>query len=263
MVQLQLLCKILYKRVEEWLKFFTIYRHIKIRRSEVACFSFKKDLKVIEFPTETMIDDWCGIPPVLVGFQHYQNERGNTVLNVVLSNGKKKTRFKQGAEEFKSSHPYMLPDDTHKAIRSVRIYFSDCIHGFSFLDKKGALIQNIGTTFTWESCLVLLDENEIIVGLVVKYDPSKKVYTNWQFQIAKLESPLNLDNIYAVGKMEKRLNELCNTGKFKNYFHRLKKLGKGRFWEIWEVMRVSEGKTYAVKIVKFNLPKTSDLYSDL
>ncbi len=68
MIQLQGVCKIFYVRVAEWMKIKTIYRHINIRRSEVACFSNKKDLKFIEFPTETMVDDWCGIPPILIGF---------------------------------------------------------------------------------------------------------------------------------------------------------------------------------------------------
>ena len=45
----------------------------------------------------------------------------------------------------------------------------------------------------------MLDENEIIVGAVFKYDPARNVNTNWQFQIAKLESPLNLYNIYTAG----------------------------------------------------------------
>ncbi len=97
----------------------------------------------------------------------------------------------------------MLPDNAHKIIRSVSIHFSDFISGFLFFDKHGALIQEIGNTNTQTSDTILLDENEIIVGVVLKYDPSLKVNTNWQFQIAKLESPLNLDNIYAVDKMEK------------------------------------------------------------
>ena len=97
----------------------------------------------------------------------------------------------------------MLPDDAHKIIRSVRIHSSNCISGFLFFDKDGSIIQEIGHTNTQTSDTVLLDENEIIVGAVFKYDQSSKVNTNWQFKIAKLESPLNLENIDAVGEMEK------------------------------------------------------------
>lgn len=57
------------------------------------------------------------------------------------------------------------------------------------------------------------------------------------------------------------MNELCNTGNFLKYFHRIKRLGSGKLWEIWEVIEVNGGKTFAVKIVKFNYYKVGPLFS--
>ena len=68
----------------------------------------------------------------------------------------------------------MIPADALKMIRSVYIhYFLDCIFGFSFFDKDGALLWGIGS-FTWSGLqmeAVLLAENEVIVGIVCKLYP--------------------------------------------------------------------------------------------
>ncbi len=40
----------------------------------------------------------------------------------------------------------MIPADAHNTIRSVTIYYTNCIAGFSFFDKDGALLWKIGDT---------------------------------------------------------------------------------------------------------------------
>jgi hypothetical protein len=52
--------------------------------------------------------------------------------------------------------------------------FYNCIRGFYFFDKDGALLWEIGET-AWTSSLkketVMLKENEVIVGVVAKLVP--------------------------------------------------------------------------------------------
>ncbi len=63
----------------------------------------------------------------------------------------------------------MLPADALNKIRSVTIYYWTCIHGFSFFDKDGALLWKIGYTDPeFEGETVVLEENEVIVGVVAK-----------------------------------------------------------------------------------------------
>ncbi len=81
----------------------------------------------------------------------------------------------------------MLPEGSHKMIRSVRIYYFNYIMGFRFFDKEGALILKIGITDSWlYKKKVLIAENEVIVGVVAKLHPLciQFAYTDFQFQIA-------------------------------------------------------------------------------
>ncbi len=70
----------------------------------------------------------------------------------------------------------MIPADVIHRIRSVTInhdLFIIC--GFSFFDKNGALLYKIGNTWSGENTeTVLLEENEVIVGVVAK------LYANYQ-----------------------------------------------------------------------------------
>jgi hypothetical protein len=78
----------------------------------------------------------------------------------------------------------MIPVDAIKRIRSVTIHYwpKFYINGFSFFDKVGALLWEIG-----ESCpgfckkeTVLLAKNEVIVGVVAKLYPyDKSLYTDF------------------------------------------------------------------------------------
>ena len=63
----------------------------------------------------------------------------------------------------------MIPADALKKIRSVTIHFSDRISGFSFFDKDKKLLWKIGyTTSVLEKETVVLEENEVIVGVFAK-----------------------------------------------------------------------------------------------
>jgi hypothetical protein len=63
----------------------------------------------------------------------------------------------------------MIPADALKKIRSVTIHYLSYIHGFCFFDKDGAWIWEIGDTRSvLKKETVLLEENEVIVGVVAK-----------------------------------------------------------------------------------------------
>ncbi len=65
-----------------------------------------------------------------------------------MSNG---DRSKQREDCEPTKYTHMMPEGSHKKIRSVSIYFSyRTIDGFSFYDKDRKLLQAIGeTTASW------------------------------------------------------------------------------------------------------------------
>jgi hypothetical protein len=68
----------------------------------------------------------------------------------------------------------MIPADALNKIRSVTIHDHICINGFSFFDKDGALLWEIGTTCDAEWMkkeTVVLEENEVIIGVFAKLRP--------------------------------------------------------------------------------------------
>ncbi len=66
----------------------------------------------------------------------------------------------------------MIPKDALNKIRSVTIHYGGCIRGFSFFDKDGALLWEIGLMHSdMDQEKVVLEENEVIVGVVAKVDP--------------------------------------------------------------------------------------------
>ncbi len=75
----------------------------------------------------------------------------------------------------------MIPADALKEIRSVTIYHNGYIHGFSFFDKDGEELWEIGWTDTWhKEETVLLAENEVIVGVVAKlYKHYQSMYSDF------------------------------------------------------------------------------------
>ncbi len=62
----------------------------------------------------------------------------------------------------------MIPDDVINKIRSVTIYHNFYIDGFSFFDKDGARLLDIGDTYEGKKETVVLKENEVIVGVKAK-----------------------------------------------------------------------------------------------
>ncbi len=79
----------------------------------------------------------------------------------------------------------MIPTDALNKIRSVTLHHYDCIYGFKFFDKDGALLWKIGATKQWSGETVLLAENERIVGVVAKLSEDyQSYYADFQFQIA-------------------------------------------------------------------------------
>ncbi len=74
----------------------------------------------------------------------------------------------------------MIPKYALSKIRSVTIYYHiGCINGFSFYDKDGALLWDIGKTHSGFGT-VLLADNEVIVGVAAKlYEDHKSVYTDF------------------------------------------------------------------------------------
>jgi hypothetical protein len=76
----------------------------------------------------------------------------------------------------------MLPAGADKKIRSVTIYYGiECIGGFSFLDKEGALLWDIGNTHaSLKKETVQIAENEVIIGVVAKlYQGCQSVYSHF------------------------------------------------------------------------------------
>ncbi len=104
-------------------------------------------------------------------------------MNFILSNGAK---TEQRDEDVPTDFTHMIPAGLPNMIRSVHIHHSGCIIGFSFLDKKGALLWKIGWTDSWLDLeTVKLKENERIVGVVAKLRPGcQTVYRDLQFKIA-------------------------------------------------------------------------------
>ena len=82
----------------------------------------------------------------------------------------------------------MILADALNKIGSVTIhyYINHCIFGFSFFDKDGALLYKIGLTESYmKQETVLLEDNEVIVGVVAKlYSGRQSIYTDFQLQIA-------------------------------------------------------------------------------
>ena len=81
----------------------------------------------------------------------------------------------------------MMPEGAPTLTRSVDIWHNNYrIEGFQFFDKEKKIIFKIGHTYPWK-VTVELAEDEVIMGVVAKcYHKYQSVYTDFQFQIAKL-----------------------------------------------------------------------------
>ncbi len=90
-----------------------------------------------------MIEKWNGVLHYICGFENDEQDGEGGHFNFVLSNG---TRSTQRCEDT-DYYDHMIPADAIKKIRSVAIHSGFvCIWAFSFFDKDGALLWEIGFT---------------------------------------------------------------------------------------------------------------------
>ena len=80
--------------------------------------------------------------PTLIGFENNKQSGIGFCFNFILSNG---TRSTQSHEQYPTKYTHMIPADALNKIRSVEIHYNACIRGFSFFDKDGALLWEIGS----------------------------------------------------------------------------------------------------------------------
>ncbi len=112
----------------------------------------------------------------IIGFENNRKNGSGNLFNFHLSNGTRSNQRDAGW----SYYDHMMPAGCHNKIRSVTIHYYDHIRGFSFFDKEGALLWKIGFTFDCKEETVLLEENEMIIGVVAKlYQGYQSVYTDW------------------------------------------------------------------------------------
>ncbi len=114
-----------------------------------------------------------GVLNYLAGFENNDKDGESCFFNWILSNG---DRSQQRDRRAPTIFTHMFPAGSHKKIRSVNIHYHDpeCIYGFSFYDKEGALLWKIWDTTYARVKTVLLEENEVIVGVVAKF------FEGWQ-----------------------------------------------------------------------------------
>lgn len=62
----------------------------------------------------------------------------------------------------------MMPDDAHLRIKTVDVFFGGRIYGFKFFDRNHDLIFEIGFTRASDMETIVLDDMEVIVGVVAK-----------------------------------------------------------------------------------------------
>ncbi len=123
------------------------------------------------FPSAAMMREWRGVLHTLAGFENIRVDGASCFFNFILSNG---TRSTQRDELWPTDYSFMIPADALHKIRSANIYNynGDYIVGFKFFDKDGALLWEHGLICTdYENKTVVLEENEVIVGVVAKLLP--------------------------------------------------------------------------------------------
>ncbi len=133
-----------------------------------------------------MMRQWRGVLHTLFGFENDSSNGRDNLFNFILSNGTRSTQ----KDKWPTDYTFMIPKDALNKIRSVTINHNmQSIFGFEFFDKDGALLWDTGYTYTSRKETVLLEENEVIVGVVAKLYPGYlSAYTDFQFMIAaKLE----------------------------------------------------------------------------
>ena len=62
----------------------------------------------------------------------------------------------------------MMPKDAHLRIKTVDVFFGGRLYGFKFFDHKHDLIFEIGFTKASDVETLVLDDLDVIVGVVAK-----------------------------------------------------------------------------------------------
>ncbi len=141
---------------------------------------------MFEYPSKAMRDKYQATgTPFLSGFESDAEDGYSSHMNFILSNGDRSTQREE--DDTTDYYDHMMPADAHNKIRSVTIYQKlGYIGGFSFFDKDGALLWEIGYTDTYYKETVEIAENERIIGVKAKLIGSyQSVYSDFQFQIGK------------------------------------------------------------------------------
>jgi hypothetical protein len=113
-----------------------------------------------------MMREWRGVLHTLVGFENSYQDGTGMKFNFILSNGTRSAQ-RDGGHKY---YDFMIPKKALDKIRSVTNHYHSWIAGFLFFDKDGALLWKHGSTTGsyLKKETVLLEENEVIVGVVAK-----------------------------------------------------------------------------------------------
>ncbi len=135
---------------------------------------------VFEYPTKAMSDEYKKkrVTPYIIGFENNEQNGTGVYFNFTLSNGHRSHQRDEGY----TYYDHLMPERCHSKIRSVNIHqYNHYIYGFSFFDKEGALLWEIGYTHSdYKVETVMIAEDERIVGVVAKLHPGyQSLYSDW------------------------------------------------------------------------------------
>ena len=135
---------------------------------------------IFEWPPSSKLKEYMSKGIHLIGFENNTQYGTGSQFNWILSNEDRST---QRDIDDPTKYSHMIPSDAIKKIGTVIIHYSDWILGFSFFDKDGAHLWDIGDTdhHRWSKKeTVVLAENKVILGVVAKLYPGwKSRYTDF------------------------------------------------------------------------------------
>ncbi len=134
---------------------------------------------LFQFPDETAIlQEWfkTGTMSQLVGFETEREDAKWCAFNFIMSNGTRSSAQRDehvdSDEDWPPRYDHMIPKDAIERTRSVSIcHCHETICAFSGFDKDGAPLWEFGDfppLIIISTEKVVLEENEVIVGVVAK-----------------------------------------------------------------------------------------------